>query len=374
MGYFEKIEFKKAWGVFFTIFTIFATFLGVYAYFENTKPKIEYHIIANSNVYDLNEDLSKLDIVYDSVSLKSLKENLRIISIRIINTGKIDILKGFYDVNDPLGVFIKNGRIIETPTITYASNSYLKSNIRTKTLSKNKVIFSEIILEESEYFNIKILLLHPKDTTPQIIPVGKIAGIKEINVIDNQKSDSESNVFIYAFGGSILVQFLRFSGFLIITVILLSASVFIYIKFDYLYGKYSDKMMINKFKSTVAYYPSRDYNVIFEIFINHGLFAIHRINYYLNNEKGLNGLINKNLKAIQKVGQIKPGSLYKNKNSNSNLVIISLMIEKKFVTIKEGNVDIDDKVKESIGLFVEYLDKNDKYKIYHETIKLPKDL
>ncbi|MGB1247715.1 MAG: hypothetical protein ACPG4Z_02430, partial [Chitinophagales bacterium] len=60
----------------------------------------------------MNEDISKISVYYDSTDLKQTNENLRIITMRVINIGNDHIIKEYYDTNDPLRVIIKNGVII----------------------------------------------------------------------------------------------------------------------------------------------------------------------------------------------------------------------------------------------------------------------
>lgn len=79
--------------------------------------QIEYEVLANTNVLDINADITKLDITYDGSSLKTGSQSLRIINLHVRNTGNESVLKSFYDNNDPLGVFVTKGKVIEKPEL-----------------------------------------------------------------------------------------------------------------------------------------------------------------------------------------------------------------------------------------------------------------
>lgn len=83
----SKIDQKFSWsflgfiigiiGIGFTIYTIF--------FFEKV-PIIKYEVISNTSVLDVKENISRLDIIFDSVSIKKSEQNLRIITLTLLST------------------------------------------------------------------------------------------------------------------------------------------------------------------------------------------------------------------------------------------------------------------------------------------------
>ena len=156
-----------------TLLGLVATFVTIYAFLQEKSVDLRYEIIANTNVLDFNADINKLEVSYDSTNLKKTGENLRIYTIKVVNNGEENIIKEFYDGNEPVGIKISSGKIIEQPEIIQSSNDYLKRNVKFTKNKKEDILFSKVIIESGEYFILKLLVLHHNDTIPQIKSFGK---------------------------------------------------------------------------------------------------------------------------------------------------------------------------------------------------------
>lgn len=193
---------------FMAVLTILSTVLGVYGtFFYERTPEIQLQLIAETNVLDIHEQLGKLDIFYDGKNLKTTEQTLRVITLRIANTGFATITKASYDENELLGFNIQGGKILETPEIV--ASSYLTSNLRPRLVSDTKVIFSPVILESEESFQVKLLILAAPQQNIAISPLGKIAGVKKISVTEPFKDINRRSAFQLATDGNIEIQILR---------------------------------------------------------------------------------------------------------------------------------------------------------------------
>jgi hypothetical protein len=201
---------------------IVTTVITLVGYFQEQSPKIQVEVLSNYNVLDIKADVSKLDILYDSTSLKQKNENLRIITLRIINAGTEAVLKGHYDESDPIGLQVKNGYFIEKPDIIETSNSYLKKNLHLLISTKDQFSFSSFIIEPHEFFILKLVVLHPTDTIPTLTAFGKVAGQKSIKII-NAIGTKDKSFLGVAFGGDIWIQVTRWSGYTLLSLIVLIA-------------------------------------------------------------------------------------------------------------------------------------------------------
>ena len=186
---------------------IIALLLGIFPvydfYFED--PNITFDIVNDANVLDVHKPLSELNIYFQGEDIQQKNLNLRIISVKIENTGNVDILQNFYDENVIFGLQIDGGHIIESRLI-FSNSDYLTSNLNLKIVN-NTIEFSKPILEKNKYFIVEILVLHDKDKGPTIVPLGKIAGIERMDVT---KSYTERQTFFDdVFSGSSLVQSVR---------------------------------------------------------------------------------------------------------------------------------------------------------------------
>ena len=161
---------------FIALIGLVGAIVTIYAFLQEKSVDIRYEIIANTNVLDFNADISKLAVIYDSTNLKETNENLRIITVKIVNNGNQHLLKEYYDEKEPLGLKTSAGKVIERPEIIQTSNDYLKRNLEIQeSTSGNHISFSQVILESGEFYIVKFLVLHKKTEEPQIMAFGKIA-------------------------------------------------------------------------------------------------------------------------------------------------------------------------------------------------------
>lgn len=351
---------KKIWQIVLAFLGLLATILGIISYFEEKKPQITYDITTNSNVFDLNTNLSKLDIIYDSVSLKKSSQNLKIINIRVENTGNEDLLKSFYDENDPLGVVVENGIIIEKPEVGYSSNDYLKHHALVKLLTDNKIEFSNVIIEKSEFFNVKLLILHKKNRNPKIIPVGKVAGMKNIFIVDSQTKTSYKSIFHEIFSGSLWVNIIRVLLSFIIVIFSLFALIIVLAFFqDYIETR-RKKRILESFKKSNIYSPKFD--PIIDIYENYGDSAVITMDILLRKEETLNREYINHRQELSRRREYRE-SPYINKEDTFPRVrhqgfIFEEMINKEIINRdKHGVLTINNEEKELVRQFVEFLNK-----------------
>ncbi|MBP7052201.1 MAG: hypothetical protein KBE65_14410 [Phycisphaerae bacterium] len=197
--------------VLFGVITIYGQFLA------DSHPHLKYEILANAPVLDVREDVSKLSVLFDGVDIRKQKESLRVMNIRIINDSKKDILKGYYDPNDPLGLSLSAGKMIRADLLD-ASNSYLEKQLTPRQSSDSTLSFPGVVLEAGEFFTIKVLVLHPESTSPEIRPLGKIAGIRSIQVSEVYRREPSPSLLRRAFSGDILTQIVRLLSYAILVI------------------------------------------------------------------------------------------------------------------------------------------------------------
>jgi hypothetical protein len=255
---------------FLAIFGLAGTILSIYAFLEEKKVDLRYEVIANTNVLDFNEEVSKLDVIYDSTNLKQTHENLRIYTVKIINNGDENIIKEFYDENEPLGIKITSGKIIERPQVIQASNDYLLRNLKIAVYQYNSISFSQVIMETGEYFIIKLLVLHKKGTIPDIVSLGKIAGQNKITVVNAIDVQEETTLWVKSLSGEISVQLLRLLAYFVSGVLLIAAIVFVAQQIESYHDKKKRANLIKAFKRLESYQYTRMDDAIFDRYLEHG--------------------------------------------------------------------------------------------------------
>ncbi|GEM_PF-1406399 len=185
--------------------------LSVYTdFFRNTNPQIQFDILSNTTVVDLKENIGKIDILYDSTSILSKKQTLSLVTLKIANNGNSDVLKNYYDSHFPLGFKIDKGIILEKPTLIQSSDKYIGQSIGLTYINQNEINFTDFIFEKDEFFILKILVLHNVNEEPEIIPEGKVAGVKQINVSKSYLSKESKTFWQRVFDGNLLIHVTRF--------------------------------------------------------------------------------------------------------------------------------------------------------------------
>lgn len=359
-----------------TFVGLLAAIITIYTfYFQKSTTKINYEVVTNSNVFDINTNISKLDILYDSTSLKQKNENLRVISLRVKNVGNVNILKTFYDNNAPLGLKIRNGYIVEIPELIATSNDYLNKNLEIIKDSSDCIFFSNVILEQEEFFEIKFLVLHSTDLTPIIEPIGKIAGIKEIQVINSSEVIQETSFWSKVFIGNVFVQLVKGLIYFIVVVILIIVSVLLS---QWVMSKVSLKKkrkLIKTFKETTKYKHKKINDVIFENFEDEGLKHLKRMFGILADEKGINETfvrwqeilkVKEEKEAIVKdyvsISDITLPNGYKVSHKDErDFDYIEMLIDQGFIISNNNGLIVNKEIKKTLENFIEHL-KDSNYK------------
>ena len=348
---------------FFTIFSLIGTLVTIYAYFIDQKIDLNYEIVANTNVLDFNADINKLEVKYDSTDLKQTKENLRIFTIKIINSGTKDILKELYDDNDLLGIKLTSGKIIEKPVIIKTSSDYLKRNLKVTNYDANKLNFAKVILESDDYFLIKLLVLHKKGIDPKIQSLGKIAGIKKIEVLTAIDVKEENSVIKKTFYGNVWVQILRLIAYFIITAFIIIGILLLAQIYEENNTKRKKNKVIKNFKKSNDYKYTKMDDAIFDRYKEHKFFNLTSINELITNEENLNEIYiqiseqlknntSKIIRIIDSKGEEKEYGTYDWKTINE--MLNDGMIFKEHEVLKVNQI-----MKETLTKFIKYIYEND---------------
>lgn len=343
-----------------TILSIIGTLIGIYAFFENKEVKLQYEITANTNVLDFNAEISKLEVTYDSTNLKKTDKNLRLLTIKVINVGDRDILKEHFDENDLVGILIKNGKLIEKPQLIESSSKYLNRNFKLKS-NLNEIIFPKIILESNEYIILKILVLHKNKLMPKIYSRGKIAGQKNIMVLNTIDIKDESSFLKKTFYGNILIQLTRLISYFIICVIIVVIIGLISDKFYDIREFKRKNRNIKLFKASNDYNYTRMDDAVFDTYRVGGLLKLIEMKKLLISDEK----INRKYKKLSDTLKNKDINNYDDNGfkvyySNSKeWKLINRMVNDGFLIREKENLSINSAMKDTVEKFIAFLQQND---------------
>lgn len=347
---------------FIAIFGIIGTAITIYAFLQEKKANVRYELLSNINVLDFNANVNKLNVVYDSTNLRETKENIRIYTIKIINNGEQTLLNNYYDKNDPLGLKIINAKIIEKPQVIEASNNYVRKNIKILAYKTDNFIFNPIILEKGEYYIIRFLVLYKTDLTPQLIPIGKIADQRNIEIINSSDIKSKEPFIEQTYFGNIWVQLLRlvsyfFVGLLIILLVLLLSE-----KIDNIISKNNRKKFLNEFRKRNDYSYAKIDDTIFNRYLMDDYYLLAKMYRILRNEDLLNDKYEKSVEGLKNKEYRRIDSNRRISYFSEDYHIINEMINDGIV-FKEGErLSINQPMKDTLDKFVAFLKSKNKFR------------
>lgn len=265
---------------------------------KQDKSDLVFEVLSNTSVFDLKEDIGKLDVIYGSESLKRQHKNLRIITLKISNEGNKDIVEGDYDSRESVGFKLSNGKIVERPELIETSSDYFKRNLildldTTRTVKINKVQF-----DQGEFFVLKVLTICDLDSVPGVSAFGKISGItKPFTVKTPNKNVEEKGFWDQLLEGSFWIHFARFWFYVlsfiafVITIVLPTALIGESIQ------KSKRKKRIRKFKEKSEITLTPPIETVFEIYLTNGEGELRFIQSALTTPDRLQRLIRNALKS-----------------------------------------------------------------------------
>ena len=367
---FDKISINLLVKLLGSLLGVVAAVVTIYtAFFQEKGIEVQYVITANTNVLDINANVGKLDIVYDSSNLKELNSNLKILSIQVINNGSEDVLKGFFDENEPLGLKITDGVIIEKPELTETSSDYLQNNLRIQYGDNSQVTFSQTILEKKEFFVIRLLILHENEKNPKVLPIGKIAGQKKIDIINSTEIKEERPFLVETFSGNIWVQFVRLLSYLggLILFLILFFVIVTWIE-DIRTNRKREKN-IEDFKGYRDYDHNKMNDAIFDRYLDNGSTPFVDMKRLIMSEKVLNNTYKEGLARLKKKSSDERINSKKRRvldYEHLDWITIQEMLNDGLIIKEESKLIINQPMKTCLFKFIDFLEEQgdyDKYKI-----------
>lgn len=335
------------------VFGVITLYLGFY---KEIKPDLKFVITADSSVLDVKESLGNLDVIYENESLSEKRQDLRVITFKVVNQGNAPILSNYYDVNNPVGFKVVDGRLADEPKLINASNSYLRENLITKKSQDNKVILPNVILESSEYFELKILVLHELGKKPYIQSFGKIATVSSIDVLSDFSSENKISFLEKTFGGGIFSNLIRLFTYGFIFLFLMIGIVFLSEKFSSIKEKRRKENLIRTFKDYDSDKVTDKDSFFFDYYLNHDASIVSDFQVLMKSESRLSSLAKNGALPERKV--IRPISRLR----KDEAVMLEELKNEGFVTIKGGTVTVDEQRLSVLTDFVNYLKRKGELK------------
>ncbi|MCF7487106.1 hypothetical protein [Vibrio sp. A2-1] len=268
---FNSLDKRFAWSFLgFMLAAVFGSITIYTEFFRVDTPSIVVEVISDANVLDVKEDINELKVFYGDVDIKSLNQTLSVLFLRVRNNGGAPILNGYYDNNYPFNITLSEGKFLKVELLN-ATNDYLKSAALSEIKKDKSISLPEVILEPEESYTIKILALHSASSNIEIDVIGKIAGIKKIQLAPLNAEKTKLSFWNSVFYGDWSIQLARlpiyFFGFILSLFVVIFPIAFA----SDTITKRKRKKVVMQYKDYSESEPIKFQDIIFDTYISDGL-------------------------------------------------------------------------------------------------------
>lgn len=264
--WFREIDSRFSWSFLGFLIGILGLAFGLYTFFQKDRPELQFEVITNTDIININENIGKLQIFFDNENVLSIDTTLRLLTIKLSNYGNSSINKNDFDKDYLLGLDFKNYIIADKPNTIEFSNDYLQERFNFS-FDSSSIKIAPVIFDKNDYVLFKLLLIGPRQEPIRISTTGKISGQSKIQIITNYKASKRKSLKDYAqdlllFGSSLV-------GFAIFTIIV----EFIKSK----YRKNKKEKIIKKLNAKFDIQSDKDFKIIVHIIYEYGTKALNHI-------------------------------------------------------------------------------------------------
>jgi len=96
-----------------TSISIIIGLIGIFLFFYKEKPHLSFEVTQESNVIDIHQPQKDLTVLFRGTDLQKTNQNIRIYTVTIRNSGRVDIKQDQFDNNYPWGLKVEDGEIID---------------------------------------------------------------------------------------------------------------------------------------------------------------------------------------------------------------------------------------------------------------------
>jgi hypothetical protein len=244
---------------------------GIYAaFFFERRPHVTVDVFSNSAILDVREELGGLEVLFNGVDIQETDQTLRILLVRLVNDGQMDILIDRYDTRDLPGFSVSPGQVVQPPEVVEATSDYLRDNLSLHLANSSTITIDPIILERGQHITIRVLLLIPEDALPQIQPVGKIAGVGTIPVSTSFTRTGTPPFLTRAFTGDIAVHGARLLAYTLLAIALLIAGLLIGSAISDLLSRRKRSRLVRTYLKSLSFQPVPPFRQLLDLYIKKG--------------------------------------------------------------------------------------------------------
>jgi hypothetical protein len=311
-------------------------------------PHLRYEILSQVPVYDVRENLTNLDILFNGQSIQQQHEMLTVISIKVENIGSAGIKEDSYDDAFLPGGRITGSKIIRVDVIA-ASNNYLTNAVQILRRQENEFILNKVILDRGDFFILKFLVLHSDNMKPELESFGKVADAPNIDINALPIATDKRGFFMKAVSGEIGVQATRIVIYMFGGLVLSVAIIFSLTGITNFFRTKRRKRHIKNYERSLSAKPTKAEKHILNLYERCGEDEIVRLNQLLCNPKELEYSLQKHKLAKDD---------WNERNVNWHIsppVRVSGLLENNVVSQKNNQISVDPVALETARNFETFL-------------------
>jgi hypothetical protein len=294
----KQVDRRLAGSFVVTVVLTIGSFIAGQLY--DNKPKLRYQIISQAPVYDLRENVTTLDILFDGQSIRQQQQTLTLITLRIENSGNAGISKqtSFDELFLP-GIRVSNSKVVKADILS-ASSDYLARGFNLKQISDGEFTFGPCIMDKGEFVVIKMLALHSEAVRPALTGFGKVANNARIDVITMASDGDKTGFFTRALAGDLATQAVRLIAyFLAFVLLLISIGSFIAFSSKSI-QKVRRKRHVSLFRRTLsAESEKKQHEAVFDLYLKSGTGAVVRLNELFSNSELLRAELDMSRRSLE---------------------------------------------------------------------------
>lgn len=250
----ERLSGISGWSAFTFLVGLGLALYALYFQIYGATPHITYSLTGGSDVLDVRRPVEDMAITYRGENIQVTNRNLRIMSVRVLNDGRKDILPADFD-SGVWGIRVRDCEVVaarlvdsnsafltqklqpilrdwtalqpgsSSPSLRASREAALAADIGSPLPSRDIVPLKKVIFDREKYFVVELLVIYSKGRLPTLQPVGKVAGIDRLFVNDARRG--KPGFGTEALSGGFAVQAVRALVYTAVVLILLLAALLV---------------------------------------------------------------------------------------------------------------------------------------------------
>ncbi|MFC3579549.1 hypothetical protein [Sphingomonas hylomeconis] len=192
------------------------------------RVSLTLEVVNQIPVFTVRQPVPGLSVQLNSQDLTQTRRDLVAVRLRLRNNGEVSINARNTTPRDPLGFYVRGGQIVRLYELG-ATSEHLRKLAIPKKIGNSFILPPGIIFDPGDFVQFNLLIVRPVNKGLSFSTVGKVEGLKSIDVGRSDIAKQESNAASVAWTGGFVPQMLRTITYPFIAVAIIAAVIFIWV-------------------------------------------------------------------------------------------------------------------------------------------------